>query len=96
MHFDLVLSVFIHPCTKKRKKAHCSIRAELTRVSVCVRFRFVRGKLFTQRSTVTPTIQSVFYARLVPSGSLYIESWYTRLNETARVGGYALTDIRPM
>ncbi len=34
-------------------------------VCVCVRFRCVRGKLLTQRSTVTPTIPSVFNARLV-------------------------------
>ncbi len=40
MHFDVVLSVFIHPCSKKRR-AQFSIRAELTRLSVCVRFRCV-------------------------------------------------------
>ncbi len=34
-------------------------------------------------------LESVFYARLVPSGSPYIESWYARLNENARVGGNA-------
>ncbi len=45
----------------------------------CARFKCVRGKLLTQRSTVTPTIPSVLYARLVPSGSPYIESWYVRL-----------------
>ncbi len=69
MHVDVVLSVFIHPCTKKRRRAQFSIRAELMRLSVCV-----RGKLLTQRSTVTPTIPSVLYAHLVPSGSPYIES----------------------
>ncbi len=37
MHFDVVLSVFIHPCTKKRRRAQVSIRAELTRLSMCVR-----------------------------------------------------------
>ncbi len=34
----------------------------------------VCAKLLTQRSTVTPTIPSVFYARLVPSSSPYVES----------------------
>ncbi len=53
MHFDVVLSVFIHPYTKKRRRAQFSIHAELTRLSVCVRFRCVHGKLLTQRSTVT-------------------------------------------
>ncbi len=67
MHFDVVLSVFIHPCTQKRRRAQFSIRSEFTRLSV-------RGKLLTQRSTVTPTNPSVFYAHLVPSGSPYIES----------------------
>ncbi len=54
---------------------------------MCVRFRCVRGKLLTQRATVPPTIPRVFCAHLVPSGSPYIESWYVRLNENARVGG---------
>ncbi len=36
---------------------------------------------------VTPTIPSVLFARLVPLGSPYIESWYVRLNENAHVGG---------
>ncbi len=40
-------------------------------------------------ATVPPTIPSVFHARLVPSGSPFIESWYVRLNENARVGGNA-------
>ncbi len=94
MHFDVVLSEFIHPCSKKWRRAQFSIRAELTRLSecahficACARFRCVRGKLLTQRVTVPPTIPSVLYARLVPSGSPYIESWYVRLNENARVGG---------
>ncbi len=34
LNFDVVFSVFIHPCTKKRKRAQFSIRAELTRLSV--------------------------------------------------------------
>ncbi len=41
MHFYVVLSEFIHPCSKKRRRAQFSIRAELTRLSVCVRFRCV-------------------------------------------------------
>ncbi len=41
MHFDVVLSVFIHPCSKKRRRAQFSICAELTRLSVCARFRCV-------------------------------------------------------
>ncbi len=93
MHFDVVLSEFIHPCSKMRRRAQFNIRAEFTRLSVCVRFRCVRGKLLTQSTTVPPTIPSVLYARLVPSGSPYIESWYVRLNENARIGGNAKTDI---
>ncbi len=84
MHFDVVLPEFIHPCSKKRRRAQFSIRAELTRLSVCARARF--SKLLTQHATVPPTIPSVLYALLVPSGSPYIESWYVRLNENARVG----------
>ncbi len=36
IHFDTILSVFIHPCTKKRRRAQFSIRAVLTRLSVSV------------------------------------------------------------
>ncbi len=36
INFDVVLSVFIHPCTKKWRRALFSIRAELTRLSVSV------------------------------------------------------------
>ncbi len=44
-------------------------------VCVCARARAsVRGKLLTQRATVTPTIPSVLYALLVRSCSPYIES----------------------
>ncbi len=64
MHFDVVLSEFIHQCSKKRRRAQFSIRAELTRLSVCM-----RGKLLTQRATVPPTIPSFLFARLVPLGS---------------------------
>ncbi len=42
MHFDVVLSEFSHPCSKKRRRAQFSIRAELTWLSVCIRFRCVR------------------------------------------------------
>ncbi len=41
MHFDVVLSVFIHPCSKKQRRAEFSIRSELARLSVCARFRCV-------------------------------------------------------
>ncbi len=164
MHFDVVLSEFIHPCTKKQRRAQYSrgvdahvcvralqmcvcmrfrcVRACASDVCVralqmcvcarfrcvralqmcvcvlactsdvcvralqmcvcalqmcacasdvcvraCVHFRCVRWKLLTQHSTVTPTIPSIIYARLVPSGSPYMES--VRLNENARVGGNA-------
>ncbi len=147
MHFDVVLSVFIHPCSKSGGELNlvftqswrgclCACASDVcvcvcfrcvcvcarfrcvcvrfrcvcasdvcvcvcARVSdVCVRFRCVcarfrcvcapfrcvRGNLLTQCSTVTETIPSVLYARLVPSGSPYIESWYARLNENTRVG----------
>ncbi len=36
IHFDVVFSVFIHPCTKKRRRAQFSIHAELARLSVSV------------------------------------------------------------
>ncbi len=39
IHFDVVLSVFIHSCTKKRRRAQFSIRAELTWLSVSGRAR---------------------------------------------------------
>ncbi len=39
MHFDVVLSEFIHPYSKKRRRAQFSIRAELTQLSECARFR---------------------------------------------------------
>ncbi len=34
MHVDVVLSEFIHPCSKKRRRAQCSIRVD---AAVCVR-----------------------------------------------------------
>ncbi len=79
MHFDVVLSVFIHPCTQKRRRAQYSRGVDaavcVRALQMCVRARAsVCGKLLTQRATVTPTIPSIFYARLVPSGSPYIES----------------------
>ncbi len=54
MHVDVVVSVnvvaFIHSRTKKRRRAQFRIHAELTRLSVCVRFKCVHGNLLTQRS----------------------------------------------
>ncbi len=42
MHFDAVLSEFIHPCSTKRRRAQYS-RGVDTAVCVCVRFRCVRA-----------------------------------------------------
>ncbi len=53
MHFDVVLSVFIHPCTKKWRRAQYSRRVDAAvcvralqmcacASDVCVRFRCVR------------------------------------------------------
>ncbi len=86
MHFDVVLSEFIHPCSKKRRRAQFSIRAELTPLSVCALQMCVRASDVCACVTVPPTITSVLYVRLVPSGSPYIGSWYVRLNENAHVG----------
>ncbi len=79
MYFDVVVSVFIHPCSQKRRRAQYSHGVDaavcVCALQMCVRARAsVRGKLLTQRATVTPTIPSVLFARLVTSGSLYIES----------------------
>ncbi len=46
---------------------------DLATLCVCARAS-VRGKLLTQRATVTPTIPSVLYAVLVRSCSPYSES----------------------
>ncbi len=70
MHFDVVLSVFIHTCTKKRRRAQFSIRADL----ICVCASDVCAGNFSHSATVTPTIPSVFCSRLVPLGSPYIKS----------------------
>ncbi len=79
MHFDAVLSEFIHPCSKKWRRAQYSRGVDTAvcarALQMCVSARApVRGKLLTQRST--PTIPSVLYARLVLSCSAYIESWH--------------------
>ncbi len=49
-------------------------------------FYILRRELLTQRSAVPSTIPSVFYAHLVPSGRLIIESWHMSLNENACIG----------
>ncbi len=36
INFDVVVSVSIHPCTKKQRRAQFSISAELIRLSVSV------------------------------------------------------------
>ncbi len=54
MHFDVVLSVFIHPFTQKRRRAQYSRGVDaavcVRALQMCVR---VRRKLLTQRATVT-------------------------------------------
>ncbi len=97
MHFDVVLSVFIHPCTQKQRRAQFSIRSEFTRLSVraraldvCACARFSAQK--TSHTALKQTRAS-FMLTLCLRGSHYIESWHVRLNENARVGGNAKTDI---
>ncbi len=67
MHFNAVLSEFFH----QKSGGELNLVFAAVRVRACA---LVRGKLLTQRATVPPTISSVFYTRLVPSGSPYIES----------------------
>ncbi len=80
MHVDVVLSVFIPPCTNKRRRAQYSRGVDaavcVRALQVCVQASdvCVHRKLLAQCLTVTQTIPSVFYALLVPSGSAYIES----------------------
>ncbi len=89
MHFDVVLSVFIH-AQKSGGGLNSVFTAELPWLSVRVHFRCVRRKLLTLALDCSAhTIPSVLYAHLVPSGSPYIESWYVRLNENTCVGGNA-------
>ncbi len=67
-----ILSEFIHPCSKKRRRRGCLGACAL---DVC-------AENFSHScATILPTIPSVLYARLVPSGRPYIESWHVRLNE---------------
>ncbi len=86
------LYLFIHAQKKSGGELNL-VFTQSWRGCLCARSSYVcarlRGNLLTQRATVTPTIPSVLYARLVTSRSLYIESWYVRLNENARVGGNA-------
>ncbi len=71
MHFDEVLSVFIHPCLKKRRRAQYSRGVD---ASVCVP-RFICVCAPARESSHTARdCYCVLYARLVPSGSPYIES----------------------
>ncbi len=70
MHFDVVLSVFIHPCSKMRR-AQFSIRAELTRLSVRVRFRCVGGKHFTQHATFSNNPERLIWSPRALGQSLY-------------------------
>ncbi len=63
IHFDVVLSEFIHPCSKKRRRAQFSIRAELTRLCVCMRFRCA----FRQKSRAFYMLASCLRAVLISS-----------------------------
>ncbi len=68
MHFDVVLSEFIHPCSKMRRRAQFSIRAELTRLSVCVRFNFSHSAwLFRQQSRASFMLALCLRAVLISS-----------------------------
>ncbi len=68
MHFDVVLSEFIHPCSKKRRRAQFSIRSELTRLSVCTRFRCVCvSVLFRQQSRASYMLALCLRAVLISS-----------------------------
>jgi len=91
--FDSILpEVYIYSSMhRKARRAQFGIRAKFSiRGCLCVcACMLVHGKILTQHATVTPTIPSLLYARLVPSGSPNIESWYVRLNENAHVGGNA-------
>ncbi len=58
MHFDVVLSEFIHPCSKKRRRAQYSCRVDaavcVRALQMCVRVRAseVCAENFTQHATV--------------------------------------------
>ncbi len=74
------INVNVNLCSKKWRRAQFSVD-----VAVCVRalrmcvrahFRRVRGKLLTQRATVTPTIPSVLYARLVWQALLTFKTFF--------------------
>ncbi len=69
-------TVYIKTCVRACASDVCARASDVCVCAsdVCACFRCVRGKLLTQRVTVTPTIQSVLNAHLVPSGSPYIES----------------------
>ncbi len=69
MHFDVVLSEFIHLYSKQRR-AQFSIRAELTRLSVCVRFRCVR--LFRQQSRASYMLALCLRAVLISSPDMLV------------------------
>ncbi len=87
MHFDVVLSEFIHPCSKKQRRAQFSISAELTRLSVCVRFRCVcvracasdvcaenfshTARLFLQQSRASFMLTSCLRAVLISSPDMW-------------------------
>ncbi len=71
MHFDVVLSVFIHPCTKKRRRAQYSRRVDAavcvralqmcacaSDVSVCTRFRCASARFRFVRGKLLTSLDS--------------------------------------
>ncbi len=82
-----VYSVFINPCTKKQR-AQFSIRAELTRLSVCM-----RALQMCARETSHTACDCYFNnpERLICSPRAFGQSLYRvlvrKIDENARVGG---------
>ncbi len=70
MHFDVVLSEFIHSCTNKRRRAQYSRGVD---ADVCVRASDVcAGNFSHSAQLLLQTIPSIFYARLVPWAGLIL------------------------
>ncbi len=67
MHFDVVLSVLIHPCTKKRKRPQFSIRAELTQLDVCAENFSHSARLLRQQSQASFMLALCLRAVLISS-----------------------------
>ncbi len=81
MHFNVVLPVFIQPCTKKRRRAQYLRRVDATVfvralqicVRACVRFS-ARKTSHTVLDCYSNNPERFFFAQNGPSGSPYIES----------------------